>query len=114
MLRYATIEESKSLLAVHADITQFTYANNTLRTVVTGTYEDNLPLANVTIAGIEGRPGSLYINCFYGANQGWQGHSWGPSSGARLTYGEGVLFVTGLESDTSGGVWYSNLTLQLQ
>ncbi|KAK5117469.1 hypothetical protein LTR85_008854 [Meristemomyces frigidus] len=88
---------------------ELSYANNTLRTSVSGQYEDALPLANVTIAGIKSRPHAVYGQH---GNHGWKTWSGGR---AKLMHGDGdVLFVTGLDKATQSGAWSANLELRLQ
>lgn len=85
---------------------QFTYVNNTLRASVSGVYEDGLPLANITIAGITSRPRGVDVQL------GGQRCNTG---GAKLMYGDGdVLFITALEEATKAGAWSGNLGVQLK
>ncbi|KAF2763969.1 hypothetical protein EJ03DRAFT_379015 [Teratosphaeria nubilosa] len=114
---------------------EFTFANSTLKTSVSGDYNDGVPLANVTIAGYPSRPSSVVVNGqsrsgssasnaapapsggnwgWYG--EGWHGGSWGKrdTSGVQHTYSNGSLYITGLESSTQGGAWLKDLTITIK
>ncbi|KAK3615829.1 hypothetical protein LTR56_026354 [Elasticomyces elasticus] len=41
---------------------EFSFTNNTLHATVSGDYNDALPLANITIAGISSRPHRVSVN----------------------------------------------------
>lgn len=71
-----------------------------LHTSVTGSYQQRNPLANITIAGASGLPSDMSITV--------AGVPCDPGV-VELSYGNGVLHVTGLESVTSGGIWQGNL-----
>lgn len=89
-----------------ANSLQFTYANNTLRAAVSGSYMDSLPLANITIAGLQTSPTSVTVDL---------GGSNCSTASAKLVHGEGnVLFVTSLEEATSTGAWNGDLVVHLQ
>jgi len=73
-----------------------TYANSTLTADITGQYNDNLPLANVTIAGATKAPKSVSVT-IAGQKQ---------NSGSVMSrLDSGVLYLTGFANATQGGVW---------
>ena len=73
-----------------------------LKATVSGNYNDNIPLANVTIAGYSGQVKSVSVN---GAT----------ASKAQVRSGsDNVLYITGLQDATSKGAYNSDLTIQLQ
>ena len=76
------------------------YENGTLTTTVCGTYEDSLPLANITITGITNCPTSVSVN----------GQS---ASDVTISCNNHVLRLTSLESATQGGAWSGDLLLGL-
>lgn len=81
---------------------------------VSGEYNDDLPLANVTIVGVKGKAGDRggSVNCGQGYT-GWgaeQGHGHG-DGGVQSRSENGVVFITGLESATSNGVWKEDLEI---
>lgn len=89
------------MLFVNANLyLQFSYANGSFNSTISGSYDDNLPLANVTVAGISSCPKSISVN----------GKT---ASGAKLSCSNGVLSVTNLEKATSGGVWNKALSFTL-
>lgn len=82
------------------------FKENKLTTRVVGNYKDNLPLANVTIAGLVGRPNALLLT-LDGVSE--------PTSDAVFTYsGNGTLYITNLMQATRSGVWNGDLTMQLK
>ncbi len=84
---------------------QFTFANNTLHATVSGDYQDGIPLANITITGIDWRPQRVSVDL--------EGESCNTER-ARLSCEDGdVVRITGLEQATHGGAWRSNLTVKL-
>ncbi|KAK3615738.1 hypothetical protein LTR22_027320 [Elasticomyces elasticus] len=57
---------------------EFSFTNNTLHATVSGDYNDALPLANITIAGISSRPHRVSVNsgaCLIGAHCFYEGGS---------------------------------------
>lgn len=78
---------------------QFVYADSTLTASVTGTYVTSQPLANVTIAGISGRP----TGCNLDSEQG----------NVDMSYADGVLRITGLEDYTTDGAWTWSRRIEL-
>ncbi|KAH9826584.1 putative alpha-glucosidase AgdA [Teratosphaeria destructans] len=114
---------------------EFTFAKSTLRTCVSGDYNDGVPLANVTIAGYPSKPSSVVVNGQSGSGssasnaapapsggdwgwhgEGWNGGRWGKrdTSGVQYTYSNGTLYITGLESSTQGGAWLKDLTITIK
>ena len=92
------------------------YSNGTLHASVVGEYNDNLPLANVTIVGAAGEVGSVAVNCGQGEGQAHAGYGAGEGNGTsdiQSRYENGVVYLTGLESMTQGGVWSSDLEISL-
>lgn len=84
----------------------FSFADNTLTSTVNGTYEDSLPLANITIAGIGYRPSSVDVS-LGGVAQN--------ANDVKLTYIDcGALLITGLNKATAGGVWKKDLKIILR
>ena len=72
-----------------------------------------MPLANVTIVGVKGKAGGSggTVNCGHG-HTGWgAGHGNGESGGVQSRYENGVVYITGLESATQGGVWNEDLEI---
>lgn len=88
------------------DILKLSFADNLFKATVTGTLEDDLPLANITIAGIQRRPKSVSVTI--------DGKSY-DTSGVSLLYDAkaNALQVSGLESATSKGVWSGNVQIKL-
>ncbi|KAF2153566.1 glycoside hydrolase family 31 protein [Myriangium duriaei CBS 260.36] len=82
----------------------FSFANNTLTTHIQGNYNDHLPLANVTIAG---------VGCQYNSVSVHLGGQSCDTSSAKLRTSGSTVHVTGLEKATAGGVWTGALTLSL-
>jgi alpha-glucosidase len=92
------------------------YANNTLHASVSGDFNDHLPLANVTIVGVKGNAGGGggTVNCGHGeghAHTGWGAEHGDGTSGVRSRSENGVVYITGLEDATSGGVWNEDLEI---
>lgn len=72
---------------------------------MSGNYDDKLPLANTTIAGIQKAPTTISIIL----NNQQQ-----DTSAVKFNYSKGTLFVTELDSATKDGVWVGNMTLRLK
>ena len=92
------------------------YSNGTLHASVVGEYNDNLPLANVTIVGVAGEVSGVAVNCGQGRGQAHAGYgAWerNETSEIQSRYENGVVYLTGLESATQGGVWSSDLEINL-
>ncbi|KAK5679449.1 hypothetical protein LTS10_008267 [Elasticomyces elasticus] len=84
---------------------EFSFANNTLHATVSGEYNDGLPLANITIAGISSHTHRVSVS---------SGGKACNSRGARFDHSNGgVLFITGLQHATSGGARSGDLTVEL-
>lgn len=76
-----------------------------MTTQATGAYRDDLPLANITIAGIRGQPNSLTLSV-NGQQQ--------PTDDVKFNYTDcGALYITNLDKATQGGVWNGNVTVTL-
>jgi hydrogenase maturation factor len=92
------------------------FANNTLHATVSGDFNDNLALANVTIAGTTGASHGMSIMCgkqesqWYSASCVKRGEA---KKGVHSRFKNGVLYVTGLEDATKGGVWSGDLEIKL-
>jgi len=85
--------------------TQFTFANDTLHATVSGDYQDGIPLANITIAGMKWKPQRVSVE---------SGGESCNTQRARLSCDDGdVLRITGLEQATHGGAWKGNLIVKL-
>lgn len=80
------------------------FSGSTLKASVSGEYNDGLPLANVTIAGIQQAPKSVSITI---------GGKELQCSDAMSAFGDGVLTVTNLESATEAGIWSGDVTITL-
>lgn len=92
-------------MGVETDTTQqFNYANGTLTSAVCGSFNDHLPLANLTIAGIKARPQSATIQL---------GGKTANATGARFNYTGDVLRVTGLNNATAAGVFSGEMEIKL-
>jgi len=76
-----------------------------LRASVSGEFNDDLPLANVTILGVKGKAGGGgSVNCGQG-HTGWGSEHGNGNDGVQSRSENGVVYITGLEGATSGGVW---------
>jgi len=81
---------------------------------VTGDYDDALPLANITLTGLQSRPRSASVQCKGDEKKNNNQHGHDGPGGAKLMYGDGgVLFITHLESATRGGAWKQDLSIHL-
>ena len=92
------------------------YANNTLHASVSGEFNDHLPLANVTIVGVKDNAGGGggTVNCGHGeghAHTGWGKEQGDDKDGVQSRSENGVVYITGLESATSSGVWNEDLEI---
>lgn len=80
------------------------FANNTLATKVYGSYNDSLPIANITIMGLSKNASSLHISL---------GESDVDSSTASWSFDNGTLRITDLETASQAGIWSGNFSLAL-
>lgn len=81
------------------------FSNNTLQTSISGAFDDGLPLANLTIAGIKEEPKSISVT-IGGKEQ--------RCSDAMSAFADGVLTVTNLESATKvAGIWSGDVVITL-
>lgn len=87
-----------------ADKLQMSFSNATLTASVSGDYNDGLPLANITIAGLRSAPKSVSIT-IGGQEQ--------DCNGAKSSFQDGVLSITNLESATENGIWSADVTISL-
>lgn len=115
------LDDGLSLNPSETKNVQLSYSNGTLRTSVSGDYEDGIPLASVTIAGYgsglgSGSGGETPAAQPSGWNV-WQGPPQtnstgkGTGTGVQKSNQNGTLYVTGLEGSTSGGAWSADLTI---
>lgn len=77
--------------------------NNTLKTTITGAYEDGLALANLTIAGLQSKPQSVTV--YLGGKA--------QSAVPALSYEGQTLRITNLDKATQAGVWSADLEVKL-
>lgn len=88
------------------DSCQLRFSRGTLSTKVSGEYNDGLSLANITIAGANGKQHS-----------GWSGHHGGKpcdTRGTKMMYGEGgVVYITNLGESTRDGIWSGDFEMRL-
>lgn len=70
-----------------------------------GDYNDGLPLANITIAGVQTLPKSVSITI------GGKAYD---ASGATFAYENGALQISNLESTTSVGIWSGDVEITLE
>jgi alpha-glucosidase len=75
-----------------------------LSTKVTGTFQDGIPLANITIAGASMLPKDINLHVDGAACE---------TSVVQVKAGGNVTYITGLEGVTTAGAWQSDLTLKL-
>lgn len=78
------------------------YSNNVLKATVSGEYNDDLPLANITVAGLKEAPKSVSITI------GGQQEN---CAAAHSSFEDGVLTVTNLQGATSKGIWSGDVTI---
>lgn len=69
-----------------------------------GTFQDGIPLANITIAGAAKLPKNLNLHI---------DGSTCDSSVVSIKTGGNTTYITGLENVTKQGAWYGNMTLKL-
>ncbi|KAK1052881.1 hypothetical protein LTR74_016382 [Friedmanniomyces endolithicus] len=99
------LDDGISLVPNATKNVEFMFANNTLRATVSGDYQDGIPLANITFAGINWRPQQASVD---------SGGESCNTQRAKLSCDDGdVLRITGLEQATHGGAWRSNLMVKL-
>lgn len=84
------------------DSAQMSFCNNVLKAKVSGDYNDGLPLANITIAGLKSDPKSVSITI--------DGHK-KDCHRAHSSFEDGVLTVTNLEGATKTGIWSGDVTI---
>lgn len=72
------------------------YANSALTASVSGDYNDGLPLANLTIAGLTQAPKSVSVSI---------GGDEKDCSAANYAFQDGVLSITNLAGCTQEGIW---------
>lgn len=84
---------------------KFSFAENVLHVKIDGQYQDENPLANVTIAGFGATaPSSLEVS-----RAGQQVDC----SSAKFQVENDALYISGLESVTQGGLWSSEMQLKV-
>jgi alpha-glucosidase len=83
---------------------QFKMNQGILCSTSSGSFDDGLPLANVTIAGVYSCPTSFRLEV--------AGQSQDSSSATQRCSGS-TLHITGLESATSQGAWKDDLKIAL-
>jgi len=104
-------------LSILTWILQLSFANNTLHATVSGDFNDNLPLANVTIAGAAQDSSGMTVKCGQEESQCYGDYcakSGEAKKGAHSQFKNNVLYVTGLEDATPGGVWSGDLEIMLE
>ena len=84
---------------------QFAYTSDCLTTIINGTYSTAPPLSSVTIAGAKGLPSGMSLSiadqpCEVGA--------------VALTYENGTIVISGLETFTPDGAWEGPMSLELK
>ena len=99
---YLYLDDGESIMPNATKQVSLAVAANTtsLTASVTGTFQDGVPLANVTVMGLAAAPrGNVSLN--------------GQSVGSAAYDAASQLFkVTGLESATAGGAWAADWTLR--
>ena len=81
---------------------KFEYANDTLLAYVSGSFEDDIPLANITILG-KAYPDKKFDVAAAGVPC--------DTSGASMYANGTTTYVTGLSSLTGAGAWKSDLKM---
>lgn len=79
---------------------QFTATNTSLAAIVSGTFEDPNPLANVTVLGVKAAPTSVKFN-----GKALEEESW------EYAAASSVLSITELGRLTAGGTYNANWTV---
>jgi len=102
------LDDGVSLVQNATKTISMLFANNTLTTKVEGKFHDHLSLANLTVAGITSRPSSVSI-VINGKDQ---------PSNAQFTYvpscnSSSVLYITGLDTTASPGIWSGDASIRL-
>ena len=72
---------------------------------MSGNFQDDLPLANITIAGISSKPQSITLSL--------DGKQQGTKDVKLALSNTSALYITGLEKATSAGVWNAKLKVTL-
>ncbi|EMC96216.1 glycoside hydrolase family 31 protein [Baudoinia panamericana UAMH 10762] len=126
------LDDGISLMPNATKNVELAFANNVLNITVSGNYNDNLPLANVTIAGVSSCPHNVSTGSTGSSGRaGWSGWSWpsswrsSPSSWwSAPSHGQTgvvtcnstskVVYITNLQQATSNGIWTSNSMLVVQ
>lgn len=100
------LDDGISLIQPATKTVQLAFSANKLSANISGAYNDGLPLANLTFAGLRGpRPSGVKVT-LDGVRQS--------TAGVAVAYGApGAVYVTGLEQATRAGVWSGNLTVEL-
>ncbi len=98
------LDDGLSMQQAATKYIEFSYSNGTLSAKVSGSYEDGLALANITIAGCTAQPDSVEISI--------GGKSY-DASGAQFAYENGALQITNLESATCAGIWSGDVSIKL-
>ena len=100
------LDDGVSLVVNATKHVKFSFEDDTLTATAEGTYEDGLPLANVTFAGIGYRTISVDVSLDGLAMDG---------EGIKLLHEDcGALKITGLEKATAKGVWKEEFKLVLR
>ncbi|KAI9654492.1 MAG: hypothetical protein M1821_006582 [Bathelium mastoideum] len=98
------LDDGLSLVQNATKVVQFNFANNTLHAVVSGSYNDGIPLANVTIAGIQTSPKSVSVSAERRTGKAGQ---------IVFDKGANALYISNLQSATTRGAWSGNLSVIL-
>ena len=96
------LDDGESLVQNATKLVQFSYAQNTLKASVTGSYHAAAPLTNITIAGVKSLPTGMNLTI---AGQDCD------TGVVSLVQGANVLTVTGLDAFTTKGAWEGDLNL---
>ncbi|KAL9079123.1 MAG: hypothetical protein Q9157_001963 [Trypethelium eluteriae] len=99
------LDDGISLVQNATKIVQFKYSNGTLSAKASGSYNDGIPLANITIAGIKTRPTSVTITS-NGSKRN--------SRNVTLNRKDDALYASNIQGATSGGAWRGNLVVRFK
>ncbi|KAI1858944.1 uncharacterized protein JN550_012302 [Neoarthrinium moseri] len=94
------LDDGLSLVQDATKEIELSFSNATLRAIVTGDYEDNNPLANITIAGWQGQVDTVSLTI-----DGKEKNT----SGVTIRTDGSTLYVENLQEATEGGVWTGDL-----
>lgn len=86
--------------------TQLKYTKNTLTTSVSGSYNDHLPLANITILGLKNSLGAAHMSLGKAKLDVTR-------TSVNCSSSSGNFYLTKLEEATKAGIWSADLTLSL-